>query len=151
MLGDILKSEFIWWAELTEGEKKVIRDKREYPIFSVIKGMPNETRKEIYNSMRVKDVFSGVYGHTEAGWVSFFEDCYCEKHGITREELRRNCPESNKLKVDEATEFLCSALPERFKLYFAAKFRDEMDIIHLNDKTDAFFFQVDYYLRRNLN
>lgn len=149
MIEDILKPEFVWWKELTEDEKKVIQDPKEYPIFSIIHGMPCDVRKKIYSSMRVKDEFYSVYSHMQSGWISFFEKCYCNDHHINMENLKKDCPELNELKNGEAKEFLKLALPEKFRLYFSAKFRDEMEYNFSDDNREAFFFQVDYHLRRN--
>jgi len=149
---DILKPEFIWWEDLNEDEKKVIQDKKEYPIFSVVKGMPKNVRKEIYDSMRVKDQFSEIYHHTETGWIDFFETCFCHDNCIDIDEFKelkkKNSPQINEIASKEAYEFLNSGLPEKFKLYFAVKFRDEMEFVHSSDKREAFFFQTYYHLKK---
>ncbi|MCL5018195.1 MAG: hypothetical protein M1416_00295 [Candidatus Pacearchaeota archaeon] len=143
---DILKPEFIWFRELTDSEKKVIKDSGEYPIFEVINGIPDkEIITEIYKSMRVKDEFQSMYNHTQEGWVAFFKKCFCEHHCIDISELEN----SNSLISEEINEYLNSALPEKFKLYYSVKHRNEMLFTRFSENREIFFFNVDYRLRKN--
>jgi len=126
------------WHNLTEEEKGAIRDPRDYPLLSVIDGLSSQERRSIYRAIRFKDI--GDYKREELPWLRDFIHYLVEN----RKKKDLDCsPETiNKIFFDEMEK---DGIHERFRLYYAAKFRDRIEKPTGKEVTD-FLSEVDAVL-----
>jgi hypothetical protein len=60
-----------YWHELTEEEKKAIHNPDNYPIISIIKGIPRETKEKIYHELcDVPSLVKKKYEHEQIKWLN---------------------------------------------------------------------------------
>jgi hypothetical protein len=86
-----------YWHELSECERRAIRDKRDCPIIAVIKGMPNSLKQTIYKELNYLPSSNPNYLTGERPWIEDFGQYLWEK------------------------EFFESSIPIDYRLYYAAK------------------------------
>lgn len=104
------------WHSLTPDEKNAIRDPNDYPILSVIGGLSPDERKKIYRLIRFPNIEH--YNQMQKPWISDFI-LYLD------ENLRRSGKDHSPEIIKEflLDEMIDGALHERFRLYYAAKYR----------------------------
>ncbi|VVB82797.1 Uncharacterised protein [uncultured archaeon] len=124
------------WQEPTEEEKRAIRDSRDIPIIAVIKGLSCEDRKLIYDSIAVKSEYETDFMKTQEPWIEDFKTYWGENH----HQDPSDSPEFG-------NDFVNSREYERFRLYYAAKHPDRIEIKHLNRRTLDFFVETEEFLR----
>lgn len=120
-----------YWNNLSEEEKRAIHDPRDYFIISVINSMPKEKIKEIYRSIRLKDNLGDHYLREERVWVNdavWF--------------LGRKLGKDARHGLELADEILENVLSEKFMLYYAAKYRPNIET-PTNSKLIDFLSLVD--------
>jgi len=126
------------WAEPTEQEKRAIHNPLDIPIIAVIKGVNPEDRKLIYDSIDLKEEFREHYKELQLPWVSDFKGYWAKNH-------------DNKDPDEYSGEFIAdykkSCEFERFKLYYAAKYPNNIIIKHVNRRDLEFLLETDEFLR----
>jgi|WetSurMetagenome_2_1015567.scaffolds.fasta_scaffold302846_3 hypothetical protein len=129
-LDNMLKPEGVdYWHDLSEDEKKVIVDSLDYPIFSIVYGIPQEILKPATLGLKVKKEYFDIYSKEEGGWIKFFNDCYEKNNGIKiHPDEKDNSSEANEIRVREFSAFLQSHLMEIYSLYYLAKYPYRMEI-----------------------
>jgi len=125
------------WKEPTEEEKRAIRDSRDIPIIAVIKGLTPEDRKLIYDSIRIKSEYEKDFEKTQEPWIEDFKTYWGENH----HRDPSSCTE------EFSTDFLNSCEYQRFRLYYAAKYPERIEINHVNRRTLDFFVESEEFLR----
>ncbi|MEK6827158.1 MAG: hypothetical protein AABX99_01590 [Nanoarchaeota archaeon] len=121
------------WQDPTEEERKAIHDPSDIPIICVIKGLSCEYRKLIYDSIRVKSEYEKDFEETQLPWISDFKEYWGENH--------HKDPDSC---TDEfSTDFFNSREYERFRLYYAAKHPDRIEIKKVNRRALEFLLEID--------
>jgi hypothetical protein len=121
------------WHSPTPQEIKAIHDPYDIPIISVIDGLPCKDRKLIYDSIEVKDEHKEEYNHRQLSWISDFKEYWSENHN---NQDTTGCAEFG-------TDFINSKEFERFRLYYAAKHPERMNITGINKRTLDFFVEVE--------
>ena len=125
------------WKDLNDEEKKAIRDSRDVPIIAVIKGLACEDRKLIYDSIKIKSEYEPDYNESQRPWISDFKGYWKENNHKDPEV----CSE------EFSADFIKSHEYERFKLYYAAKHPERVEIKHINRRTLDFFAEIEDFLR----
>jgi len=123
------------WHELSEEERKAVRNPTDCPIISVIDGLSPEDRGQIYNSIKVKPNYYIDFAKTQKAWM---EDL-CWYMGQKLKKDVRNCK--------EFLEEINGAFHERFRLYYAAKNPNNIEIIKVNQKTLEFLLEVEEVIK----
>lgn len=146
----ILESIFpgnVWYRKLSSDEKKVIKDWREHVIFEIIYGMPPEIREEIAKSVQVKAEYYEPYMKEQKDWGGFFEDCFCQSKGISKDVLKSDdC--SPELQAEEFQEFMQSDMYNIFSLYNLARNPSEIGELYHCPRRVIFQMQVDFHRER---
>jgi len=124
-----------YWEELTEEEKKAIHNQEDIPIISIIKGIPAEEKKEIYNHINHKDASFHHYMQEQTEWVK-------DLIFYMNQKYNRDMSKSPEL-AEEIMNNLCY----RFRLYFAAKYIGEIKICDKNKKAIEFVKMARKYNR----
>jgi len=122
------KSVFYYHKELTDDEKRVIQDKREIPIFSIIYDVPCNDLLEATRNLKVKKEHLKTYLENERGWISFFNDCFEKKNGFNHPSPDDNSPEACEIRIRETTELCKSHLMNVYSLYYLYKHPDRMNV-----------------------
>lgn len=123
------------WHELSEDERKAIRNPTDCPIISVIDGLSSEDRKQIYNSIKIKSDYYPDFAETQKQWV---EDL-CWYMGQKLQKDVKNC--------QEFLEEINGPFHERFRLYYAAKNPANIEIIKVNRRALEFLLEVDEVIK----
>ena len=136
----------VWYKELNQDERNVVKDWREHIIFEIIYGMPLEIRKKIANSIQIKEEYSLPYIKEQEGWMSFFEECFCNSHGVDKEKFKReSSPEIQSLKDEEFKEFMNSDMINIFRIYNLARNPFEMGELYSCHERIIFQMQLDFH------
>lgn len=126
-----LDKNVLHWHELTDEERKAIHDTKDYPIISVIDGLPVDVLKEIYFSLGfVKSEFETDYKKEEINWIRDNE-YYWEENN---HRSHRGDPQYIK-------DFFDSHLCERFRLYYAARHPGRF-LNNFNDSVKLFLSEI---------
>jgi hypothetical protein len=102
----------------TEEEKRAIHDPSDLPIIALIKGLSEEERKLIYNSIKIKFCYQSDFEERQMPWIGDFKHYWKENN--------HKDPEVDT--GEFSTAFLQSHEYERFRLYYAAKYPDRVII-----------------------
>lgn len=129
---------FTEWAEPTAEEKKAIRNPLDIPIIAVIKGVSPEDRKLIYDSIDVKDEFRGHYKELQLPWVSDFKGYWAKNH---------NNKDPDEYVGEFIEDYKKSCENERYRLYYAAKYPEKIEIKKVNRKVLEFLLEAEEFLR----
>lgn len=108
------------WHNLTDEEKRAIRDPNDYPILSIVDGFSPEERRRIYGSIKFKDL--AHYKAEEIPWLRDFIHYLVENR--KKKDLDVSIDTINKIFFDEMNQ---DGIHERFRLYYAAKFREKIE------------------------
>lgn len=122
-------SNYFPWHDLSDEEKKAIHDKHDFSLISIIDGILDKDRNEIYKNIKIKEDFFHHYMTEEREWI---EDCAWYL-GQKKESDIKNNPEFYEEIIKNA---------ERFRLYFAVKYYSEIHIEEQNRKVIDFLIQV---------
>lgn len=126
-----VNSHYPFWHELSDKEKKAIHNSRDYIFISVIDGIPGRLLDVIYKSIQIRDEYRCFYNELQKQWISDMIWYLGEKiHGDARR--------SQELSEKMLEEHLC----ERFRLYFAAKNPNKIEVIHENKFVRDFLSEV---------
>jgi hypothetical protein len=120
------------WCELTEEEKKALKNKEDLPIIGVIKGLNSEDLQSIYESLAVKEEYREDFMKTQITWISDFKGYWGVNHN-------RDPDTSPEFGID----FLNSHEPQRFRLYYAAKYPERVEIRKIRRKTLDFLTETE--------
>ena len=121
----------------TEEEKKAIHDPLDIPIIAVIKGLDCDDRKLIYDSIKIKDEYKDDFMKTQEPWISDFKKYWGEN----------NHKDPSSCSDEFSKDYLKSHEYERFRLYYAAKHQDRIEIKKVNRKTLEFFLETEEFIR----
>jgi len=124
------------WCEPTEDEKKALRNKEDLPIIGVIKGLNSEDLQLIYESLAVKDEYRKDYMETQTTWISDFKGYW----GVNHKQDPDTSPEFG-------TDLLNSHEPQRFRLYYAAKYPERVEVRKIHRKTLDFLIETEDALK----
>lgn len=116
---------------LTKEEKLAIHDPRDYPIISLIKEMSPEELKEVYNSIKFKEEFRRHYVEEEKLWIR-----------DAAHYMRINSKKPVITDVEIADEILNNNLHEKFRIYYAAKYRSNVELSE-NSRLIKFLSKID--------
>lgn len=108
---------------LSDAEKKLIKDPKDYPIISVINGLTLDQRELIYQSIRVKQNYLRDFMSRQKEWISkrvFFID-----HDLIERHLDNSPSIINDILSSEVTR--SDGQNVRFRLYYAAIFREHIE------------------------
>jgi len=125
------------WMEPTEQEKKAVRDPLDIPIIAVIKGLGCEDRKLIYDSIRVKEDYQADFMETQGFWISDFKEYWIENHNY---QDPTGC-------VEFGNDLVNSKEFERFRLYYAAKYPERIEIKKVNKRVLEFLLETEEFMR----
>ena len=123
--------------EPTEQEKKAVRDPLDIPIIAVIKGLSCDDRKLIYDSIRVKEDYKDDFMSLQKPWISDFKEYWSENHNHQDPD---GC-------VEFGNDLVNSKEFERFRLYYAAKYPERVEIKNVNQRTLEFFLEAEEFMR----
>jgi hypothetical protein len=129
------------WHELSDEEKKIISDKRDYPIISVIDGLSAEERIKIYHLITPQNLT--VYNAREKEWISLFG--YFLDENLKRKNLDHSPEVIKNLLLDEMINGITHV---RFRLYYAARYRTDVGLSDDKELTN-FLSEVDLALKEN--
>jgi hypothetical protein len=118
------------WNNLTEEEKKEIHDPRDYPIHALIKKLSPRELREFYNSIKFKEEFRKHYIDEEKVWIN-------KARWYMGEKKNREIKD-----VEIADEILNKNLHEKYRIYYAAKFRGNVELSE-NSRLAKFLSAVD--------
>ena len=128
---------FMDWNNPTEAEKKAIRDLRDIPIIAVIKGLSCEDRKLIYDSIKVKDEYRDDFMKSQEPWISDFKEYWGQNHH----------QDPDICSGEFSTDYLNSHENERFRLYYAAKHPDRVEIKKVHRRVLEFLLETEEFIR----
>lgn len=124
------------WQDPTIQEVKTLHDKSDFAIIGVIKAISPEDRKLIYNSLIFKSEFREVYLKEQEPWIKDFNWLWGINHCKEVYEPSR-CND----------DLLESHELERYRLYYAAKYPERMEIIHINRRTLDYLLETEDVLK----
>lgn len=124
------------WHDPTEQEKKAIHNVLDCPIVAIIDGLTPGDRKKIYDSIWIKDEHKVEYNHLQIPWISDFKEYWGEKHCQDPDTSSRF-----------SEEYLESGECERYKLYYAVKNPDKIEIRKVNRRVLEFFLEADEVIK----
>lgn len=125
------------WKDLTEKQIQAIRDKSAIPIIAVIDGISSEDRKLIYNSIITKPEYAKHFEELQSPWISDFKGYWGKDHDKNPDDC-----------VSEfSTDYLKSCECERFRLYYAAKYPERVEITKVSRRVLEFFLEADEFMR----
>jgi|WetSurMetagenome_2_1015567.scaffolds.fasta_scaffold682329_1 hypothetical protein len=123
------------WVDPTLEEVKAIDEEFDFPIVGIIKALSSEERKLISDSLLFKPDFRGDYLKRQEKWINDFKWFWSKNHNGS---LESSCCNDDLLKSREL---------ERYRLFYAAKYPERMDIIHPNERTSRFLEETTYAVR----
>ncbi len=123
------------WVEPTLEEANTIDDETDFPIVGIIKALSCEERKLISDSLLFKKEFFRDYLGRQEKWINDFEWFWTINHNGEYDNSKCNDSllESHEL--------------ERYRLFYAAKYPERMEIIHQNERTFKFLEETSFAIR----
>jgi hypothetical protein len=111
--------------KLNKFEKKLIHDRTDYPVISLIDALPSEQIKKINDSILYKSEFLPHSCSLQRDWIKNFMYFWGEKNRQDPNEYAGDCMK----------DFRESTHPLRYRIWFAVHYPDEVEI--REDKGDA--------------
>lgn len=128
----------VHWHELTEEETKLIKDQGDCPIISMIDGLSNKEKEEIYHCIKIKQEYFNDFMIKQKKWLAdreFFIDL----------DLRENHLEDTHEVIEKIiTQEMLQDKGQniRFKIYYAVTCREKIGTPY-DSKLENFFNEVD--------
>jgi len=124
------------WHELSEEEKKVISDERDYPIISVIDGLSVEERRKFYGLIIPRNLLR--YNLRQQEWISIFT--YFLDQNLKKNNMDHSPEVIQNLLLEE---MIHGITHERFRLYYAARYGDDVFYLKQDRELADFLNEVD--------
>jgi hypothetical protein len=97
-----------------------------------------EDRKLIYNSISVKEEYRKEYDNRQLPWISDFKGYWAKNH---------DNKDPDEFVHEFSVDFLKSCENERYRLYYAAKYPERVEIKKVNRKVLEFLLETEEFLR----
>ncbi len=118
------------WHNLSIEERGVIDNEEDCPIISVIDGLSYDFLERVYHSLELKKFFFKEYLKEEKKWGEKNKYLWGAEHH-----------KNPSICSDYVQDFIDSRLPQRFRLYYAAKNPNRFEK-NFNEETKLFFSEV---------
>lgn len=120
-----------WWRDLKPDELKAIHNREDYPIIAVVDGLSEDERKEIYSSIKVKPDYCNDFAQQQTTWIN--DLCYYLGQKLGKDA--KDC--------QELSQEINGPFHERFRVYYAAKYPNRIEVFKVNRLTLDFLTEID--------
>jgi len=127
----------LYWHNLSAEEKKAIHNPEDYPIISVIDGMPLPLKKTLDHELDyISSLDPKKYGESQISWINDFAYYLWEK----------NFDKDPKINIQKTNlffeEFCKSSVPIDYRLYFTAKNSGLVDEEDMSSELGGFLSEI---------
>jgi hypothetical protein len=105
---------------LSDEKKKLIRDKRDYPLIAFIDDLSESERSILSKAIIIKPEYNEEFGKLQGPWFETYQWFWGEKHN----KDPRACPD------EFLSDYRASPEGARYRIYYSAHNLERIEIIH---------------------